>query len=276
MKTKYHIEKTLLFRQSPFELHIMKGNENLDILRRIGQARTLAFQQYLPTETTEDLDKFDNYYHHLYLLDTQKNKIAGAYRLGVGDTLFAMGNIKAFYTHTLFKFNENFHPILKQSLELGRSFVLPEYQKEFLPLLLLWKGVYQYFDANKQLNYMMGAVSIPGTYSSNVNSKIIDFLYYHYRFDDKLLSGMNSVDTVDVKSKWYHTTLHDLEKDIQEEKAYIPVLLKRYLQHSAKILGFNIDPCFGNSIDTLILIDKKEFPNKMKKYLMRNQNHYKI
>jgi hypothetical protein len=79
-------------------------------------------------------------YDHLILWNTAKQELAGAYRLGRTDVLLARsGGKKNLYTSTLFRFRPAFFRQIREFLELGRSFIAPAYQKDYLPLLLLWR-----------------------------------------------------------------------------------------------------------------------------------------
>lgn len=41
-----------------------------------------------------------------------------------------------------------------------------------------------------------------------------------------------------------------------------PVLLKKYLTQNARVVGFNVDPLFGNSLDGFMYIDTSQLPEK--------------
>src|SRR5580700_8336398 len=67
-------------------------------------------------------------------------ELAGAYRAGNTDEIIRAHGIKGLYTNTVFRYDEKLFLKIGSALELGRSFVRPEYQRQYAPLLLLWKG----------------------------------------------------------------------------------------------------------------------------------------
>ena len=137
-----------------------------NIIREIGRLREVTFREIGEgTNKSIDLDEYDIYYHHLFIWDTEAKLIVGAYRIGLGDEIFYSMGKKGFYVAELFKIKEQFTPVLKKSLELGRSFIRKEYQQKPLPLFLLWKGILKYLIDNPRYRYLIGPVSISNTFS---------------------------------------------------------------------------------------------------------------
>src|SRR5690606_1912751 len=112
-----------------------------------------------------DTDEFDLYYHHLIIWDKEAKRIAGGYRLGRGADIMTRYGREGFYINQLFKFSEEFNPILTQSIDLGRSYVISDYQKRPLPLFLLWKGILFFLLQNDSYRYLTGPVSISNEFS---------------------------------------------------------------------------------------------------------------
>ena len=68
-------------------------------------------------------------------------------------------------------------------------------------------------------------------------------------------------------------TLKDLDSlisDIEITNMRIPVLLKQYLALNAKIISFNIDPKFSDSLDGFLVLDIETIPNEILKKLGKN------
>lgn len=119
-------------------MYVAAANQIPVTLREIGRLREIAFRQAGEgTGRALDLDQFDAHYQHLWIWNEKASELVGAYRLVGTDTIRQPRDL---YTSTLFRFRpgllESFHP----ALELGRSFVRPEYQRSYVALLLLWKG----------------------------------------------------------------------------------------------------------------------------------------
>ena len=107
-----------------------------------------------------DLDQYDQTYWHLFLWDEAARAVVGAYRLGAVDELVASGGAQALYTTSLYRFRAPFLEHVRHGVELGRSFVQPAYQKGFLPLLLLWKGIAAFVARDPRRRHLFGTVSI--------------------------------------------------------------------------------------------------------------------
>ncbi len=73
--------------------------------------------------------------------------------------------ISGLYTAALFRYDPSFLETIGDALELGRSFITPEYQRHYLPLLQLWKGIGAYLVRCPESPILFGAVSISNTYS---------------------------------------------------------------------------------------------------------------
>src|SRR6202034_2737944 len=111
------------------------------------------------------LDRFDLYYLHLVLCNKGKSEIAGAYRMGEAPKILARFGQKGLYTDSLFRFKAGFFARLGPALELGRSFIRPEYQRAYAPLLLLWKAIGGFVAKHPQYSTLIGAVSVSNQYS---------------------------------------------------------------------------------------------------------------
>ena len=132
-----------------------------------------------------DLDEYDNYYYNLFIWDTEKEQIVGGYRVGLGDQIIKKYGIKGFYINSLFEIDKAAEKILSQSIELGRSYIIEEYQKGYLPLFLLWRGILLFLLQNPQYRYLIGPVSISKYYSEVSKSMIVDFVKKHF-YNDKI------------------------------------------------------------------------------------------
>ena len=115
----------------------------------IGRLREITFRSVGEgTGRSRDIDAFDDYYRQLIIWDKNERRIAGGYRLGCGDEIFEHLGVDGFYISTLFKIRKKFFPILSLSLELGRSYIVADYQRKPLPLFLLWKGILAFLMQN--------------------------------------------------------------------------------------------------------------------------------
>ncbi|PSR54658.1 hemolysin [Adhaeribacter arboris] len=261
-----------LLRHHQYAVYMARQEEMPCVMREIGRLRELTFRQVGEgTNHETDLDQYDAHYHHLFLFDHQAQLIVGAYRLGKGKELYRKHGKKGFYLHSLFKMQPEFIPILKQSIELGRSFIRPEYQKKTLPLLLLWKGISTYLNGKLSYQYILGPVSISNHFSRVSKALMVDFITHHF-YDADLAQFIKPRKKFRYRfSKYYPETLlqkniqtlhclDDLIAEIEPKHMGLPILLKRYLKQNARIIGFNIDPKFSNALDGLMIMRVSELP----------------
>ena len=240
-------------------------------MHEIGRERELTFRQVDEgTNRSIDLDEFDLYYQQLFIWDNAGQSLVGAYRVGKGNEIMQQYGIKGFYIQSLFRVHDDAGNILSQSLELGRSFVVPAYQKQPLSLFLLWKGILYFLIKNPEYRYLIGPVSISNHYSKASKSLIIKFMMENF-FHKELATLFKPRNAYKPKMKYdldvlVENTKSNLNKldsmisDIEFDNYKIPVLLKKYLKLNAKIIAFNIDPLFNNALDGLIILDVLDIP----------------
>jgi putative hemolysin len=147
------------------------------VIREIGRLRELTFREVGEGTGRElDLDRFDDTYLHLFIWQPERREIVGAYRIGRTDQLIEAEGIRGLYTSTLFRFNYRLFDAMGPALEMGRSFIRPEYQRSFSGLLLLWKGIGRYVMHNPEAPILFGPVSISADYRTASQQFIVSFL----------------------------------------------------------------------------------------------------
>jgi putative hemolysin len=188
------------------------------------------------------------------------------FRLGLSDEILPRYGAAGFYTSTLFQYQQGLLEQVGPALEMGRSFIRAEYQKSFSPLLLLWKGIGTFIARNPKYQVLFGPVSINNQYQSISRQLIMRFLEVNNSLPNlaHLIKPKNPPFVLPPKTmdlKECSMVVRDIEEvsdlisEIEAEQKDIPILLKQYLKLGAKILGFNIDPDFGDVLDGLILVD---------------------
>ncbi len=243
-----------------------------NIFREIGRLREITFRAVGEgTNRATDIDEYDFYYHHLVIWDIDTDSVVGAYRLGKGKEILSQYGIKGFYINSLFRISKAFEPYLHESIELGRSFIVPEYQRKPLSLFLLWKGLLSVLLTHVDYRYLIGPVSISNDFSVFSKSLIVEFIRNNH-FDDDMARYIKPRKEFNPQFDPRFDSriiIDNAENDISKvEKVVsdvdggyrIPVLLKKYLEVNAKIIGFNVDPDFNNCLDGLIVLDVYKFP----------------
>lgn len=274
----------LLFRLKEYNVFCAPSGVIPGILNEIGRLREITFREVGEgSNRSLDIDEFDLYYHQMFIWDENEEKIVGAYRIGIGHDIMAQFGKRGFYLHTLFKLADSLDDLLNQSLELGRSFVIKEYQRKPMPLFLLWKGILFFMLKNPEYRYLMGPVSISNNYSKISKELIIKFIMANH-FDwnvARRIKPRNSykfrTDNPDlnVLMETMERDINKLDKTIGDVDALnsgLPVLLKKYIKLNARIAGFNVDPLFNNCLDGLIILDIFDVPKQTIESLSKEVN----
>lgn len=264
-----------------YEVFIVPTSSIPNIIREIGRLRELTFREIGEgTNKSVDLDEYDIYYNHLFIWDTDAKLIVGAYRIGLGDEIFYSFGKKGFYIAELFKIKEQFTPVLRKSLELGRSFIRKEYQQKPLPLFLLWKGILKYLIDNPRYRYLIGPVSISNSFSKFSKSLIVDYINRNH-FDEELAQyvrprkkfrvDLSSIDTdLLMAGEDSFKGLDNLISEVETRSMKVPVLLRQYISLNAKIICFNIDPKFADCLDGFLVLDLQKVPQDILEKLGKN------
>jgi len=242
------------------------------VLLEIGRLREQTYREVGEgTNRSLDVDEYDPYYHQLFIWDTANCQIIGGYRIGFGKEIQYMFGRSGFYTNSLFQYHNGFKPVLEQGLELGRSFVVKEFQRKSMPLFMLWKGILYTLLKNPKYRYLFGTVSISDDYSKASKKLIVDFVESNYfdKANAEFVKPRNKVrfrksdqnlDAIVERSAGSIERLDKAIKVLESNNLSIPVLLKKYLELNGKIIGFNVDPAFNNCIDGLLLVDLFDVP----------------
>ncbi|WP_069659442.1 lysophospholipid acyltransferase family protein [Arcticibacter eurypsychrophilus] len=268
-----NLNHLLICKEKNYAVYMASSAEIPNLLKEIGRLRETTFREVGEGSNKPiDLDKFDIYYYHLFIWDHVNKQLVGAYRIGKGDEIFYSMGKKGFYTAELFKIKKEFFPILKESLELGRSWIRREYQQKPLPLYLLWKGILKYLQTDTRYKYLIGPVSISNRYSRFSKSLMVEYIKKHH-FDHELAKYVKPNNHFQVNfSKLNQNLLLDncdslkdlnsLISELETSHIKIPVLLRQYLALQANFIGFNIDPKFSDCLDGFLILNVTEVPQE--------------
>ena len=222
------------------------------------------------TGFSQDSDEFDPHYRHLFLWDKTECRIAGAYRVGLVDEIVATHGVEGLYSRSLYKYDNAFIQQLGSAIEMGRSFIHPDYQRRPVSLSLLWRGIGQVLVKMPRYHTLFGSVSISREYSDLARSLIADTLLTNFEAKEfsqlvepiNPLKVMNRVWTDDMLAELANVKmLSKLIGRCDPGKA-MPVLLRHYLSLSGKVVCFNIHPSFNNSLEGLIIVDTRNTEQK--------------
>lgn len=260
----------LLAEGGALRVYCARAAEIPNTLQETGRLREVTFRAAGEgTGRAYDLDRFDGWYDHLILWHAERRQVAGAYRLCGTEAG------RALYTSTLFRFDDAFFHRLGPAVELGRSFVAPEYQRGFQPLLLLWRAIGRYVVARPQYRMLFGPVSVSADYTPASRALLARYLAEHC-FDGQLsqwaaarspyrskgaAEGPRPVDVDD---------LDRLVRELEPDGKGVPVLVRQYLKLGGRLCAFHLDRGFGDCLDGLIVVDLARCEQKqLERYLGR-------
>lgn len=277
---KLRQEDKRLLSSKNYEVFLAKAEAIPYVLQEIGRLREITFREVGEgTNNSTDLDKFDSYYHHMFLWDNEAQKMAGAYRMGLGSEIFPRYGINGFYLQDLFRFEPELYEMMSESIEMGRAFIIKEYQQRPMPLFLLWKGIVHTTLRFPEHRYLIGGVSISNKFSEFSKGLMIEFMKSNY-YDPYVAQYINPKKEYKVKLKdadkdfIFDESAADLNKfdkiidEVEPGSLRIPVLIKKYIKQNAKVIAFNVDPLFNNAVDGLMYIRIADLPESTVKPVM--------
>jgi hypothetical protein len=172
--------------------------------------------------------------------------------------------------------------MLKQGIELGRSFVQPKYWGK-RSLDYLWQGIGSYLSKNPDVKYLYGPVSMSNDLPKAAKDLLVYFFTLYFGSFDEFESRALAVskhpyrlsdDLLDSLSQ--HFSGFNYKEDFKVLKhilanmgCSVPTLYKQYSElcepGGIKFLGFGVDPNFGNCVDGLIMVDVSKIKKKKRK-----------
>jgi putative hemolysin len=277
-------ENYLLHKNGDFEIIAAPYEIFPNVLTEIGRLREITFREVGEgTNKSLDIDEYDLYYLHLVIWDSANKKIVGAYRMGLGDEIIDRFSIKGFYVSTLFKIKKGLIPFLRESVEMGRSFIVKEYQRKPLSLFLLWKGIFYFLLKNPQYRYLIGPVSISEKFTELSKNLIVSFFEMYY-FNKEMAKFVKPRKKYKVEVEEFDknillesignniSKLDNYIKEIEPDSGRMPVLFKKYFGLGGQIIAFNVDPKFNNCLDGLIVVDIFDAPIDIIKSFAKDLN----
>jgi len=258
------------------QIRLARLHADSALLLEIGRLRELTFRKVGEgTGRSRDLDRYDMHYDHILLWDARAQSITGAYRVARGARLLAEHGLRGFYTASLFDYSDDAMPHLAEGMELGRSFVAPEYWNS-RSLDYLWQGIGAYLRRYPRVRYLFGAVSISAALPLAAREQLVAYYQRFHGCADGLaishkpfayFAAPPAFDQVDAD-----TGFRVLKANLDALGAVVPTLYKQYTDlcepGGARFLAFGVDPDFNDAIDGLIEVDLQRMrPKKRQRYL---------
>ena len=243
-----------------------------NIMREIARLREITYRAVGEgTNKAMDIDHYDTFFEQLFIWNETEKRIIGGYRIGKGAKIMDLHGLDGFYINSLFRIDPSFSSVLRVSIELGRSFVVKDFQRKALSLFLLWKGILYTLIKHPEYRYLIGPVSISNEFLDISKSLTVHYLTSHH-FNSEFASYIKPrkefsiriprVIDKDLFQRYTEKGVARLDRFIQgiDSQYKTPILLKKYLSVNAEIIGFNVDPLFNNCLDALTILDIFEIP----------------
>jgi putative hemolysin len=261
-----------LVENGDLAVYLGSAHETPKLLEEIGRLREVTFRQAGEgTGKCLDLDRFDDYYWHVFVWNKAEREVVGAYRAGNTAEILASYGADGLYTNTLFRYDELCFEKLGPALEIGRSFVRPEYQRQYAPLMLLWKGIARLIALHSEIAVLFGAVSISNEYSKASREMIYRFFKWRMQNDElaRLVEPRQPfrpgfLHRGECRGMW--RAIRDLDelsnpiKDLECDGKGLPILLRQYDKLGGKLVAFNVDRKFSDVLDGLVIVDLRQTP----------------
>ena len=254
------------------KLYVVTAHDSPNVMQEIGRLREISFRASGGgTGKRVDIDEFDvsesNPYKQLIVWDPKAKEILGGYRyIHAG-----IGNEKDLATSELFCFSEAFtNKYLPRTIELGRSFVQPNYQstrlrsKGLYALDNLWDGLGALVLRYPEVNYFFGKVTMYVSYNQEARNMLLYFLQKHFEDTDKLVAPIHPLNInfnlAKLQSLFtgsdYKEDYRILSREIRNLGENIPPLINSYmnLSPSMRVFGTAVNTEFGGVEETGILI----------------------
>ena len=248
-----------------------------NVVKEIARLREMVFRQHNEgSGDAIDTDAFDATYTQLFIVEDSSHKIMGAYRMGLTDKLIEKQGLDGLYLHKMFDFKPEFLNRQHPCMEMGRSFLIPEFQGSYYGLLLLWRGICAFASKFPKYRTLYGTVSISKLYDPR-SVKLIEALmtsadnsrhvYPRHPFGFELHPEIAALHQTQNLQPNLSALLLSIEKDGKD----IPVLAKQYQKMGAKFHALGIDTSFNHTPGLLLSVHLPSAPERLLKLYFDNK-----
>jgi hypothetical protein len=267
------------------ELYIFSAHERPNLMREVARLRELTFREAGGGTGKEmDMDEYDsleNPFRQLIVWNPTDKEIVGGYRFICGAEIPILdGKVKS-PTTGLFDFSEQFiKDYLPYSIELGRSFVQPNYQptynlrKGMYSLDNLWDGIGALSIEHSEIKYLYGKMTMYTDYNVYARDALLYFLRNFFPDHKGLIKPYKAIEPqffdADFEKIFTGTTFEEnyklLVRTVREKKENIPPLFNAYMNLSASmmIFGTSVNDHFGGVEETGMMITIEDIYEKKK------------
>lgn len=269
------------------EIYIVDAHNAPNVMREVGRLREIAFRLAGGGTGKEcDIDEYDVMdppCRQLIVWDPDSKLILGGYRYICGKDIRtdAHGRPRIATAH-MFDFSEQFvSDYLPYTIELGRSFVRPEYQssqagaKALYALDNLWDGLGSLTVVYPEIKYFFGKVTMYPSYDTTCRDMILFFLHKHFPDADRLVRPIKALpftsDPVEMEKMFTGATFRDdymlLNAAVRSHGKNIPPLVNAYMSLSPtmRMFGTAVNDEFGDVEESGIFLTVDEILDAKKR-----------
>lgn len=277
-------------RKGGNEIYIFNFHNAPNLVREIGRLREITFRDAGGGTGEEiDLDEFDTAeicYDQLIVWDPEEQEIVGGYRfIHCNKTVDKSGEIHLSTSHYFF-FSEQFiNDYLPYTIELGRSWVQPNYQpihnprKGLFAMDNIWDGLGALIINYPTMRYFFGKVTMYPSFNREARDFLLYFMHHYFPDNEALMKPYHPL-LIEHDTRFFEEQIKGLDfkygfkvlnSFVRNHGENIPPLVNIYMHTSAtmKTFGTAINPEFGNVEETGILITIADiFPDKKERHLV--------
>jgi len=265
------------------QIYLIEHDSAPNLINEIGRLREYSFRKVGEgSGKSRDIDGYDRYYHHLVLWDDDELEVVGAYRIGECGSILSWLGREGLYLNELCDMHDSFDPILEDAIELGRSFVQPKYWGS-RALDYLWQGIGAYLSHNPHIKYMIGPVSISGSFPQSAQDALVYFYSHYFGSNHTMLRAKSPYHLSEFTEVEFSEFFKgdDYNEDFKRLKNYlktfdlgVPTLYKQYTElceeGGVEFMDFGIDVDFNNCIDGYIVVDIRKIKEAKRQRYMRD------
>ncbi|MDT8451994.1 MAG: GNAT family N-acyltransferase [Gammaproteobacteria bacterium] len=223
------------------------------------------------TGLERDRDRFDPHYWHVWAWDHAATKLIGGYRAANISEVMQQQGLNGLYSHSLFHYDEAFIQALGGAIEVGRSFVCVDYQRNLRALDLLWRGIGAFVVQNPDCHTLFGCVSISRRYSPLARALLADTLLTNHTADSNIRLLVRPISPLSTQDRpWDRALMATLSSVAiinkllghSDAENRVPTLIRHYLSLNGKFIDFSLNHGFNEALDGLIMVDLRLAPQK--------------
>lgn len=256
-------------------IYLLENTLNSSLLREIGRLREISFRAVGEgTGNRRDTDKYDYYYKHIVLWDHTDMEIVGSYRIA---DIHKLKPEQTLYTETIFSYEDSLQKKFPMAMELGRSFIQPQYWGK-RSLDYLWYGIGAYIRQNPHIRYLFGAVSLSSDYPAFAKDMLVYYFSTYYGSKTNLVRSFNPYRVKPVPKAKLERLFNHLDKtegfkvlkrELSAMGVSVPTLFKQYSElcedGGVNFYDFGVDPDFGDCVDSVVWVDMLKLKERKRK-----------